>query len=239
MKPPALLARGMLAGLAAAVLATVFAAVFGEPQVARAIAIEAAHAPSGAGEAELVSRTVQSTVGLAVAVAVYGAAIGGIFGLAFALVHGRFGRTGVRGTAAVVAGAGFVIVGLVPFLKYPANPPAVGQPETLGRRTALYAVLLLVGVLAAVLAAILKRHLDGRFGPWEAALVAAGVFVAVVGLAAALLPSVDEVPADFPATTLWRFRIATLGTQAVLWTGLGLTFGVLVERLTRRGAEAR
>ncbi len=229
----------MLAGLAAAVLATVFAAMFGEPQVASAIAIEAAHAPPGADEPELVSRTVQSTVGLAVAVAVYGAALGGIFGLAFAVVYGRFGRAGARATAALVAAAGFVTAGLVPFLKYPANPPAVGQPDTINRRTALYVAFLLIAVLSAVLAGLVRRGLDRRFGPWEATLVALGLFVGIVALAGALLPRVDEVPVDFPATLLWRFRIASLGTQAVLWTALGLLFGVLAERLARRaGAPA-
>ena len=226
----------MLAGLAAAVLAIAFAALFGEPQVASAIAIEAAHHASDGAGSEPVGRSVQSTVGLAVAVGVYGAALGGIFALAFAAVHGRFGRAGARTTAAVVAATGFVSVALVPFLKYPANPPAVGQPDTINRRTALYVTFVLVAVLSAVLAAIVRRSLGRRFGPWEATLLALAVFVAVVGLAGALLPRVDEVPADFPATLLWRFRIASLGTQAVLWTVLGLLFGVLAERLARRHA---
>ena len=41
---------------------------------------------------------------------------------------------------------------------------------------------------------------------------------------------VDEVAGGFPATLLWRFRLASLGTQAVLWTTLGLLFGALTER---------
>ncbi|MGO9135375.1 MAG: hypothetical protein ACLP8A_15190 [Methylovirgula sp.] len=29
---------------------------------------------------------------------------------------------------------------------------------------------------------------------------------------------------------LWRFRLAALGLQLVLWTAIGLLFGVLTER---------
>ena len=43
-------------------------------------------------------------------------------------------------------------------------------------------------------------------------------------------PAVNEVPGDIAAVVLWRFRLASLGTQAVLWATLGLLFGALTER---------
>jgi hypothetical protein len=45
-----------------------------------------------------------------------------------------------------------------------------------------------------------------------------------------VLPGVDEVPRDFPAEVLWRFRLATLGIHAILWSVTGLAFGALAER---------
>lgn len=51
-----------------------------------------------------------------------------------------------------------------------------------------------------------------------------------MAIAYLVLPGVDEVPGNFPATVLWRFRLASLGTQTVLWTTLGLAFGALTER---------
>jgi hypothetical protein len=57
-------------------------------------------------------------------------------------------------------------------------------------------------------------------------------------LAAALLPAVDEVPRDFPADVLWRFRLAALGLQAVLWTACGLLLGALAERVLSRQATS-
>jgi predicted cobalt transporter CbtA len=232
-----LLIRGMVVGVAAAALAYLFARLFGEPQIDRAIGFEDAHAMPGMAGPELVSRTVQSTLGLGVAVVVYGAALGGLFGLAFAFAHGRLGRLGTRATSLVVAAVGFAAVFLVPYLKYPANPPSVGNPETIGRRTALYFTMVAVSLAAAVGAVIAARALAPRLGTWDAVLAAAGGFVVLVAVVGWLLPTVDEVPADFPATLLWRFRVASLGVQAVLWATFGLLFGALTERALRRDAR--
>jgi predicted cobalt transporter CbtA len=67
-------------------------------------------------------------------------------------------------------------------------------------------------------------------GGWNSAIVGSAAYLVVVAAAMLILPSVNEVPADFPATTLWNFRLASLGIEAVLWTALGLIFGVLAER---------
>jgi hypothetical protein len=232
-----LLIRGMLVGIAAALLGYVFATLFGEPQVNLAIAFEAAHTQPGMAGPELVSRSVQSTIGLAVAILVYGSALGGIFALAFTAAYGRvaeIGQLGVRGTALAVAVVGFVAVELVPFLKYPANPPSIGRPETIGARTALYFTMMLITVLAAVAAVLAGRALLPRLGAWNATLAGAGVFVGIVAVAGLVMPGVNEVPADFPATVLWRFRLASVGTQLVLWTTFGVLFGALTERSLAR-----
>lgn len=240
-----LLVRGMLAGLVAGVLATLFAYFFGEPSVDTAIGLEgtAAHAhhdPAAAaepetGEEELVTRGVQSTVGLLTGVGLYGVAVGGLFSLAFAFVYGRLGSLRPRVTAALLTGGAFVVVFLVPFLKYPANPPAVGQPGTIGSRTELYFGFVALSLLAGILAAAFGRKLADRLGAWRGGLLAAGGYIVVIGVAAWLLPAIDEVPAEFPASTLWSFRLASAGTQLVLWTALGLTFGALAEKaLTRK-----
>jgi hypothetical protein len=128
---------------------------------------------------------------------------------------------------------------LVPYLKYPANPPSIGNSDTIDRRTALYFAMVAISVAAAVGAMIVARRLAPKLGGWTAVLVAAGGFVAVVAVAGLMLPAVDEVPADFPATVLWRFRLASLGMQAVLWATFGLLFGALTERSLRRGARAQ
>lgn len=135
MNPPsprALLVRGMLAGLLAGAVAFLVAYLLGESKVDAAIAIEEAgqHAAGvhDHGESAPVSRALQATAGLGTGVLLYGVALGGIAALVFCFALGRIGRFGPRATAALVTGGLFVTVTLVPFFKYPANPPAVGDP---------------------------------------------------------------------------------------------------------------
>jgi hypothetical protein len=213
-------------------LAFGFAAIFGEPQVEHAIAFEehVSHSHGGASEPALVSREMQAGPGLFVGVIVYGAALGGLFSLAFAFVYGRLGRFGPRATAALLALAGYVAIVLVPSLKYPANPPSVGSPETIGLRTGLFFLVLLISVAAFVLAAVLARQLSTRYGAWNATLIAGAAFIVAIGIVQYALPEINEVPERFSAVVLWRFRVASLGIQAVLWTTIGLLFGALTER---------
>lgn len=226
----ALLVRGMLAGLAAGVLALIVAYLLGEPQVDSAIAFEEAHSHEHGGE-EAVSRALQSTAGLATGILVYGVALGGIAALAFCVALGRVGRFGPRATALLVSLGALLSVYVVPFLKYPANPPAVGDPDTIAKRTTLYFLMIALSVLLAVGAVVLGKRLAPRLGAWYATVAAAAGFLVAVGLAYAFLPAINEVPEGFSATVLWRFRLSALAMQLVLWTGFGLVFGHLAERL--------
>jgi len=129
-----LLIWGMVVGIVAGLLAFGFATLFGEHQVDRAIAFEDQmnRVKGEAPKPELVSRSVQSGVGLLTGVVVYGSAFGGLFALAFAFAYQRIGRLSARGTAALLAAAGFVALVLVPQLKYPSNPPQLANRRPSG-----------------------------------------------------------------------------------------------------------
>lgn len=244
MSVATLLTRGMLVGLLAAILSFVFLKVAGEPAVERAIAFErqmdAAKTGSGAAagmsmpaeapQPELISRSVQSGLGLLTGLALYSIAFGGLFALVFALAYGRMGPFGARTTAGLLALSGFIAVYLVPALKYPANPPAVGEGETIGFRTGLFFAMIALSLASVIAAWMLRNRLVRPLGAWNAALVAALAYLAVVVIVAVLLPSVDEVPEGFPATVLWQFRLASLGSQALMWAVIGLGFGAWTER---------
>jgi hypothetical protein len=238
----ALLIRGMIVGLVAGLLAFVFAYHFGEPQVQHAIDFESYlaklhHEPGGA---ELVSRHTQRTLGLLTGTVTIGVALGGVFALVFAYAYGRLGAFGARATAALLAVAAYLTIIVIPFTKYPANPPTIGNPGTIDRRTVLYFVMIAISVLSAVAAVRIRRQLASRLGAWNAAIIAGAAFVAVVALAQTLLPAVHETPAGFPADVLYRFRLASLGINATLWLTLGLGFGAVAERLLApQGRAAR
>jgi predicted cobalt transporter CbtA len=228
----ALLLRGMLVGLVAGLLVFAFARWTGEPQVDKAIAFESQMelAKGEPAEPEMVSRKVQKSFGLLTGAVVYGTALGGIFGLIFAYARGRLSFARPRVLASILAAFGFVTIVLVPSLKYPANPPSVGNPDTIGMRTGAYFLLIAISVTAMVLAVKAKRGWSNSLGSWNASLLAGLLFLALVCGTSHFLPSIDEVPPGFPASLLWKFRIAAWEAQGVLWSALGLLFGWLTER---------
>jgi predicted cobalt transporter CbtA len=243
-----LLTRGMLVGIVAGILCFGFLKLVGEPPVDRAIAFETAldeakdkaaaddatakgmTMPKQDPEPELVSRSVQAGIGLFTGVTVYNAAFGGLFALVFAFAYRRMGDFDARTTSALLAISGIVAVYIVPSLKYPANPPSVGAPETIGMRTGLYFAMIAISLAAMIAAWMLRNRLLSRYGGWNAALIAGAAYLIVVIAVALALPSVNEVPDGFPAVVLWQFRIASAGAQVIMWTTLGLAFGALMER---------
>ena len=232
-----LLIRGLLAGLLAGLIGFAFAFVFGEPQLEQAIAYEE-RGVQEAPESVVVSRGVQSTLGLLSGTVAIGVALGGLFSLVFAYAYGRVGPHGVRTTSAVLALAAFLTVSLVPFAKYPPNPPAVGDPGTVDQRTVLFLAMIAITLVALWAAVRLRAQYLDRLGPWNATILAGVSFLALVGLAQAILPGVRETPADFPADVLFGFRLVALGLSAVMWLTIGLAFGAAVDRLLERPSRA-
>lgn len=255
-----LIVRGLLAGAVGAILAFVFARLCAEPVIGRAIEFEHgridAENATGVHEhgAELFSRGVQSNAGLGFGVLAFGIAMGALFAVAFCLVYGRAGDpardVGPRVFSLWLAAAAFVTVYLVPFVKYPPNPPAVGQSDTVGARTGWYLAAVLTSVVLAVVAVWLARRLAALFGGlWNAGLIAAGFYLLVITVVLVLLPTVDETPEPlrnasgaiiypgFPADVLHEFRLVALATQLVLWACIGLVFATLAGRLLDGRAE--
>jgi hypothetical protein len=221
----------VLLGAFAGIVASLFLTVTGELPIKQAIAIEKSHTDPNAHEDELVSRSAQSGPGRFAAYAVGGAAYGLLFGVAFVGMVGQpnpFRRALVAG--AVLAGT----LTLVPFLKYPPNPPSVGRPDTLHQRQLLYTSLLLLTLVVLLFAARLSSRL--RAAGWLEDRRVAVVVVAVVGPVLALLavfpPAPDPVPA--PATLVWHFRLASLGGNLLLWAVLAFSYGLTAAASERR-----
>ena len=264
----ALVLRGAGAGALAGLIAFVFARIFAEPVIQAAIDYESARddvkdklavaagiAPEPAGP-DIFSRFVQSNVGIDVGMILFGAAVGAIFAVAFCLCWGRTGRLRPRNLAMLLALGGFVTLYLTPFVKYPANPPSVGNPDTIGDRSGLYLVMVLGSVVFALAALWLGQRIAPRLGNWNATLVAIGGFVVLSAILMAVLPSLGQLSsnvaqyghfatetprplvdrhgtillAGFDADLMYRFRLYSVGAQLLLWTVLGLVFAPAAER---------
>lgn len=254
-----LVLRGLASGATAGFLAFLFARVFTEPVIARSIdyetALDRAHAAldraagvaTPPGGAELYSRTVQQDIGLALGMIVFGMAIGALLSVVFTLVQRGSGRgLRPRTLALLLAGAAFVSAYLVPFLKYPANPPATSDADTIETRGSLYLGLQLLSVVAMALAIQLGRILARTRSTYQAALLAGGAYVVVMAVAFALFQGVHEVPGPlrdakgtivldgFDAEDLYDFRLFSLAGQLILWGALGLILGPWAERALNR-----
>jgi predicted cobalt transporter CbtA len=273
-----LIFRGLLAGFLAGLVAFVFARIFAEPQIQLAIDYESARdaaqealdkaagvAVAAAGP-DPFSRTVQSTIGIAVGIVVLGTVLGGMYAVAYSLAYGRVGAVKARTLAMLLALGGFLGVYLVPFLKYPANPPAIGHEETIGPRSALYLTMVGASLVFGILAVLLGRRLHRRFTTWTSTLLAAAAFVVVIGILMLALPQVGELSTNvaayghhptetplplldpsgaivfpgFDADVLYRFRLYSVIAQVLLWGTIGLVFGPLAARvLEGRPARSR
>lgn len=215
---------GLLAGLVAATFATIAA----EPAIDDAIAIEEANAAAGpasehAGDDEAsVDRSHQRVIGLFAAYGLTGAAFGAILALtAHAFRHRR------PDPSARVLLAGSILAGaltVAPWLKYPPNPPAVGDPDTLANRQALYVLVVCIAVAVGVAAANVSMRLRHRGWPdhRRVAVVAAVAAIPMLVVLAAIPGAPDGI--GVPADLVWRFRLASLGANLTLWAVL--TFGV-------------
>jgi len=253
MTPRNFLVRGLLAGFIAGLFAFTFGHFVGEVQVDAAIAVEesaaapvtdesvphehdddavAGHSHGDEGGTE-VSRQNQSTWGLATGLLTVGTAIGGAVGLASAFAVGRFGRMRPSQSTAMIALIGFISFALVPFIKYPATPPAVGDGDTIGQRTVDFFAMQGISVLAAVGFVLLAHRLLANLGVYRTLLVAGGGYLGVVIIAGLLLPTVNEVGA-FPADILWYFRRDSIATLAIMWGVIGVVLSGLIGRLYER-----
>jgi zinc transporter ZupT len=98
----------------------------------------------------------------------------------------------------------------------------------------VFFIELLVSLVVVVGAVKCARRLARNMGDWNAWLASGAAGLLVLAIADMLLPAVQEVPADFSAVVLWKFRIVSLGLHALIWIGTGLLFGILSEYATDR-----
>jgi putative cobalt transporter subunit CbtA len=264
----AIILRGALWGGIGGLLAFVFARIFAEPIIQRAIDYEggrdeAQHAlDHAAGLPDEMEHP--ENIGIGVGMIAFGIAMGALFAVAYCVVYGRFSSLPPATLAVLLSGGMFFALYLVPFLKYPANPPSIGHGETIGIRTGLYLTMVVASVLSLVLAVWLARRLQPRFGAWSATLMAGGAFIVVIGVVMLLLPSLGHLSVNaeygnyatetpqplldpqgkivfpgFSADDLYAFRLYSLGAQLILWATIGLGFAPMANKLLGAGSTKR
>jgi hypothetical protein len=272
-----LIGRGLLSGAVAGLVAFVFARIFAEPVIQKAIDYEsareavqdkldrAAGVPVPPADPEVFSRTVQADVGMGAGLILFGAAMGALVAVAYVICIGRTGSIRPRPLALLVPAFFFVGLYLVPFAKYPANPPAVGNADTIRDRGALYLVTVFCSCLLLFLAVYFGQKLHRRYTVWTSSVVMGLAYLAVMGVLFAVLPSPGDLHANvaaygrhatetprplvgphghivfpgFPADVLAQFRMYSVAAQLLLWAVIALTFAPLAERVLDPAAVRR
>ncbi|HVL99312.1 MAG TPA: CbtA family protein [Egibacteraceae bacterium] len=231
------LRRGLAAGLLAGILAGLFGLAAGEPSLDAAIALEQAADADDHGLGETLTRPAQK-VGLVAGSAAVGAVAGLLFGLAAAWAVGRVGGDGWSRSLKLGAVAVGVFV-VLPALVVPANPPGVGDPDTVGTRTTAYLLSLLIGLLTAAGLRTWVARRRGQGWPRAVRWALAGALAAlVVAALVATRPDLPRPPPELTGGLLWRFRLAAVTTQGILLGGTALLFGLFVRRAERAAATA-
>jgi hypothetical protein len=223
------LVSGFTAGIAHGLINLVIV----EPFLDRAIGLENQNL-FGSGEAmdtpefweEFNTYRIWQKQGEVLAGGILGLSIGALFGLVFAYSRHALPSQNHIKKALVLAGIMWFTIFFIPFLKYPANPPTVGDPETIVLRTMLYVSFVALSGLGALgFSRVYKKIRD----PARKLVVPLG-YAIYISLVFVLMPeNPDEVIA--PLDLLNGFRIASASTVTIFWILNAIILGTLWQKL--------
>jgi len=155
-----------------------------------------------------------------------GVSLGALFGVVFAYARNSIPGSNNKKKALILAGIMLLVIYIVPALKYPANPPAVGDPETIYYRESLYIAILTISGFSALGLAFLYRKLGDKK---TKQILVPLLYIAIIGTAFTVLPpNPDENTA--PVNLVMGFRTASALTMSLFWGLLGLILGTLWDK---------
>ena len=202
-----------------------------EPFIDKAIGIEMQREIS---TGKIVDSTQQSQYrmwqkeGEIVAATIMGMSLASLFGVVFAYSRNSLPLLDNKRKALILAGLMFFVLFLVPALKYPANPPAVGDPSTIYYRENLFIGFIAVSGFSTLALALLYRRL-GNNDRLKMKIAVSLIYAAIMIAAYLVFPSnPDRI--TIQTDLIISFRIASVFTMGVFWGLLGITFGTFWDK---------
>ncbi len=254
------LLRGVVAGLIAGFIVGVAGFLLVEPVIDRAVGLESQRITAEHQQAlqaailqhhgdlaaavrdvpapppEVFSRQTQH-LGLILATTLFGLGAGGFFAVAYLVVGRRTAPPTPWQRSVGLAAAMCTGVYLLPFLRFPANPPGVGDPATIDRRTYAYGLAIAIGCLGVWAAWRLALHLRERGAGASGRQIAAALVLTATLVAEYVALPANTDPVRVPADLLWDFRLRSVGVQVLLWLVIGAGFGLLTQAAAARAAQ--
>jgi predicted cobalt transporter CbtA len=230
MKTIIFIAITLLAGAIAGTILGAINQVAVEPYIDRAVELETHDANQSSqiiNSAEFTAYRLWQRGGEIVAGTILGLSIGSLFGIVFAYTHSSVPGSNNKKKALIVAGIMWFVLFLMPALKYPANPPAVGDPETIYYRQSLYVAFLAISGFSALGLAFLYRKM-GALNIKKAIIPVA--YAAIISGAYLAMPANPD-PINAPMDLVMGFRITSAITISMFWGLLGVIFGTFWDKL--------
>ncbi|MDH3311685.1 MAG: CbtA family protein [Nitrosopumilus sp.] len=155
---------------------------------------------------------------------ILGISVGSLFGIVFALSRNSLPGNNVIKKAVILSGIMWLTLYIIPFLKYPANPPTVGDGETVVLRAILYLSFITISGLGA----IAFYRLSKKFQNKKKLVALIGYAVFISGVFFAMPENPDEITA--PMNLVNEFRIMSVLGVTSFWVSIGLILGFFWNR---------
>jgi len=204
------------------------------------VAIGHNHGDSHEG-GEIVTRLEQQ-IGGTVTVLLVAALVGLAFAVVYTKLRDRLPGASDLGKSLALGALAFTGLVAVPAVLVPANPPGVGDPETVNIRTLIYLGVIALAVVAIGAVFTINRALAERgLSPETRWIATAGAAIFIFGAILMFGPNVyPNIPETMPASIIWKFRVGSLGQLAAMWLLIGLVHGYLQQRhMSRFGTAHR
>ena len=174
--------------------------------------------------AEYESYRIWQKSGQVLAGVILGVAMGSLFGIVYALSRNSLpGKTDVT-KAVILSLIMWITIYLIPFLKYPANPPTVGDGDTVILRAVLYVSFIAIsGISALLFYKISKKFQNNKK---YLGIIGYGIFISVVFFAMPENP--DNITAPMNLVTEFRF-MSVLGVTS-FWGSIGIILGLFWKK---------
>ena len=163
--------------------------------------------------------------GQVLAGAILGTSIGALFGIVFAYSRKILpGQHNVK-KAVILAGIMWFTIYIIPFLKYPANPPTVGDAETVVLRAILYLSFIAISGFSVIGFYQFSKKFQGR----KKLISVIGYAVFVTTMFIVMPPNPDEMTASMELVN--GFRIMSAVAVTVFWLALGILLGLFWQKI--------
>ena len=152
---------------------------------------------------------------------ILGTSIGALFGIVYALSRNSLPGKNDTKKALILAGIMWATIYFIPFLKYPSNPPTVGDAETVVLRGILYLSFIAISGFSSVGFYKLSKRFEGK-----RKFISLVGFVGFISIAFILMPENPDL-ISAPTNLVDGFRIMSLLAVSSFWISIAIFLGFL------------